>query len=154
MPTLVAFYLKEFSLRSDGEISNLYKFIFCLCLPFVSNTFYKARMFALSIAECTQSKQQITLLLEKITGATITFEEYTDSFMCGMTHMTDGSSTPIAYNIQESFGVEEDAIVTFNPVPNAGNLVVKLNSCTKEQFNSYANLLIPFYTNFKINYTL
>lgn len=86
MPRLVAFYLREFSGRADGEVSWLYKFIFCLCLPFVSNTFYRARLIALAIAECTESVAQIDRVLDMITasdsssGATISIERTNEDY--------------------------------------------------------------------------
>lgn len=146
MPKLVAFYLKEFSVRTDGTASNLYKFIFCLCLPFVSSTFNNARMVALAIAECTTSRDQIARLLEKITGADVTFESYTEEFMCSYDGTGDATQRFVY-----SDGVDSP-IVPYAPVPNAGNMVVVLNGFGVSQFESYAQLLIPFYINFKITY--
>lgn len=80
MPKLVAFYLREFSYDAGGNASNLYKFVFCLCLPFVSHTFRRARLIALAIAECTNSQDQITRVLEKITGAKADHISLDDSY--------------------------------------------------------------------------
>ncbi len=98
MPRLVAFYLREFSGRADGEVSWLYKFIFCLCLPFVSNTFYRARLIALAIAECTESVAQIDRVLDMITasdssgGATISIERTNEDYLT----VFGESATPVA----------------------------------------------------------
>lgn len=148
MPKLVAFYLKEFSARADGGASDLYKFAFCLCLPFVSKTYNTARMISLSIAECTQSRDQITRLLKKITGADVTFQDYTGEFMVGYDDSNDANVIQIPYG-----SGADVAEVPYYPVANAGNMVVALNGYGQEQFESYLSLLIPFYINFQITYT-
>jgi len=156
MPKLVAFYLKEFSVRADGTPSNLYKLIFCLCLPFVSNTFNRARMIALAIAECTQSRDQIIRLLKKITGADITFITNTEEFMCDYDGTNDEDVDLLPYGLATTKPPPPStdvAIVPYSPVPNEGNMLVDLNGYSKAQFESYLALLIPFYTNYKINYT-
>lgn len=68
MPKLVAYYLREFSYRRDGTTSTLYRFVFSLCLPFVSKQFRSARLAALAIAECTNSADQIKRLFDKLMG--------------------------------------------------------------------------------------
>ena len=148
MPKLVAFYLKEYSTRTDGTTANLYKFIFCLCLPFVSNTFNSARMAALAIAECTTSRDQISRVLNKITGADVTFVEYTDEFMVGYDGTSDATVEQIAYD-----GSDDVAVAPYTPVPNSGNMSVDLNGYGQEQFESYMSLLLPFYINFNVTYT-
>lgn len=149
MPKLVAFYLKEFSARTDGTPSNMYKFIFCLCLPFVSNTFNDARMGALGVAECTTSRDQITKLLKKLTGADVTFEDYTGEFMCGYDGTNDASVVQLPYDNSSS---ADAPIAPFYPVTNAGNILVDLHGYGQSQFESYISLLIPFYINFSITY--
>jgi hypothetical protein len=150
MPKLVAFYLKEFSVRTDGTPSNLYKFIFCLCLPFVSNTFNTARMVALAIAECTQSRDQIFRLLNKITGATMVYDSYNVEFYAGYNGANDHVVTKLPYTGAPSF--TDYPVVPYALQPNAGNITVTLNGFNQSQFNSYLSLLIPFYTNFNITY--
>lgn len=146
MPKLVAFYLREFSLRTDGTTSNLYKFIFCLCLPFVSAKFRKARLIALAIAECTNSQDQIIRLLETITGATITITPFVDDSMVSY----DGSA-----EIMMSYdgSAEDDPMVVYEPVANAGIMNIQLNGASKEQVSAYLDLLIPFYVKLQINFS-
>jgi hypothetical protein len=146
MPKLVAFYLKEFSVRTDGTPSNLYKFIFCLCLPFVSKTFNQARLNALAIAECTQSRDQIFRLLNKLTGATLDYDSFNLDFYVGYDGTND-SDCLFAYD-----GSDDVPNVPFWVQPNAGNITVTLNGFSKEQFESYVALLFPFYTNFNLTY--
>lgn len=152
MPKLVAFYLKEFSVRTDGTPSSLYKFIFCLCLPFVSDTFNRARMIALGISECTTSRDQIARLLNKITGAEVTFEDYTGEFLCGYDGTQDATTEQFIYAPSYDVVSFDNPIVPYYPVPNAGNVVVNLNGYAQRQFESYLSLLIPFYASFKISY--
>lgn len=151
MPSLVAQYLKEFSVRSDRSTSQLYKFVLCLCLPFVSDTFYRARMIALAIAECTASSDQIVRVMNKITGATILFIEGADDYECSYDGTGDLTSQDFPYtSTVENFA--DSPIVTYTPVTNAGNMIVDLNGYSQEQFESYLTLLIPFYSNYKITY--
>ena len=147
MPKLVAHYLKEFSVRTDGTPSVLYKFIFCLCLPFVSNTFNTARITALAIAECTPSSDQIVRLLYKITGATVTFVENLEDYQCGYDDTNDATCTDFAYS-----NIADTPLLRYEPIPNEGNMLVDLNGYNQEQFESYLTLILPFYVNFKINY--
>lgn len=83
MPKLVAYYLREFSYRRDGTTSTLYQFVFSLCLPFVSKQFRSARLAALAIAECTNSKDQIKRLFDKLMGgdATLTILSHNNDFL-------------------------------------------------------------------------
>ena len=148
MPKLVAYYLKEFSVKTDGTTSNLYKFIFCLCLPFVSNTFNKARLTALAIAECTDSREQIIRLLKKITGLTVTVSESSsDEYYCGFDDTNDEDCTD--FSLDET---ADSALVTFYPVTNSGYFSVTLGDYSQEQFEAYLALIVPFYVNFKILY--
>lgn len=150
MPKLVAHYLKEFSVRTDGTPSVLYKFVFCSCLPFVSNTFNTARLIALGISECTPSSDQIVRLLFKITGANVTFEENLDDYYCGYDDTNDATCTDFVYS--GAVPATDASMVFYNPVPNEGNMIVDLNGYSREQFESYLSLILPFYTNFKITY--
>lgn len=146
MPKLVAFYLREFSLRTDGTTSNLYKFIFCLCLPFVSSKFRKARIIALAIAECTNSQDQIIRLLETITGATITIDPFVDDFMMSY---DDTAEVMMSYD----GSAENDPTAVYEPVANAGIMTIQLNGASKEQVSAYLDLLIPFYVKLQINFS-
>lgn len=144
MPKLVAHYLREFSVRGNGTTSNLYWFVFCLCLPFVSTTFNRARLIALAIAECTESADQIFRLLEKITRATIATTAEADY----MTHYSPGEDSPdFAYD-----GSADAPAVSFDSAENYVSLKVSLNGATKEIFESYLSLLIPFYVKIAITY--
>lgn len=152
MPTLVAHYLKEFSVRSDTTTSQLYKFIFCLCLPFVSDTFNRARMDALAIAECTTSRDQISRVLNKVTGADVTFIPFRDEFFVGYDGTSDATVEQLLYTVPENVIPTDSPIAPFSAVPNSGNMLVDLNGYSQAQFESYLSLLIPFYINFKITY--
>lgn len=149
MPKLVAYYLKEFSARSDGSVSTLYKFIFCLCLPFLSDTFNRARMEALAISECTTSRDQISRLLNKITGADVTFEAYTEEFYASYDGTADATQR---FTYTPDVPADDNVFVPFDPVPNSGNMIVNLNGYGQDQFESYLSLLIPFYINFNLTY--
>jgi len=146
MPKLVAHYLREFSFRDDGEPSIIYKFVFCLCLPFVSNTFYKARLIALAIAECTNSEEQILRLLAKLSGATITPESTTDYMM---TYDSSGDATQTDFAFDSS---NDTPLVSFYNSANFVQLNVNLNGFDQTEFDAYLSLLIPFYINYQINY--
>lgn len=149
MPKLVAYYLKEFSTRTDGQPSAFYQFIFCLCLPFISSTFNEARMIALGIAECTNSRDQISRLLNKITGATVTFDSYQLEYFLAYDGSQDATVIKLPYNNSANGDVP---LVPVTPIPSSGNMIVNLNGYDQAQFESYASLLIPFYINFTITY--
>lgn len=141
MPKLVAFYLREFSYDAGGNASNLYKFIFCLCLPFVSRTFRRARLIALAIAECTNSQDQITRVLEKITGVSV---EYTS--LDGR-YYTSYNGTG---NIPEfPYGMLSEPLVPYVETPNQLYMYISLNGASEDEVRAYLQLLIPFYV--KIN---
>lgn len=146
MPKLVAFYLREFSYRSDGSPSLLYKFIFCLCLPFISTTFRRARLIALAIAECTNSKDQILRLLHKLTGATFTLANYDEDFFVVYDN-SDDAPPKFAYD-----GSEDGPLIPYTTTINEGTIYVILNGASKEEVEAYYRLLVPFYINYKIQY--
>jgi len=146
MPKLVAYYLKEFSVNSSSQPSNLYKFVFCLCLPFISKTFNRARMIALMISECTQSADQIGKVLNAITGADISFINFEDTFFCGY----DGTSD--VPNVHYSGKFYDVPLLPYSTIPNASNMHVTLNGYSQKQFESYLSLLIPFYVSIQITY--
>jgi len=104
-------------------------------------------MIALGIAECTQSRDQIARLLNKITGADVTFVAYTGEFMVGYDGTSDGTVIQLPYR----HGLDV-AIAPYIPVPNAGNMEVALNGYGQAQFESYLSLLLPFYINFQLTY--
>lgn len=141
MPKLVALYLREFSLRKDGETSVLFKFIFCLCLPFISRTFRKARLIALAIAECTNSQDQITRVLEKITGVSVEYTSLDDSYY--MSYNGTGNTPEFPY------GMLSEPLVPYIETPNQLYMYISLNGASEGEVRAYLQLLIPFYV--KIN---
>lgn len=145
MPKLVALYLREFSLRKDGETSVLFKFIFCLCLPFISRTFRKARLIALAIAECTNSQDQIVRLLEKITGVTVEIvPEYSDYHV-----QYDGTDEVPEFAYDDT---SDTPVIPYNPDDNAGGTNITLNGASQTEVEGYVSLLIPFYIESHVNY--
>lgn len=148
MPKLVAFYLKEFSVQKDGEPSVMYKFIFCLCLPFVSYAFRRARLIALAIAECTNSQDQIQRVLEKITGATIDVIPFSAEYYAAY----DGSDDIPQFPYNNSQGMD-NALVPYTPVANAGTFYITLNGASRTEVEGYLPLLIPFYIKTNIIFT-
>lgn len=141
MPKLVALYLREFSLRKDGETSVLFKFIFCLCLPFISRTFRKARLIALAIAECTNSQDQITHVLEKITGVSVEYTSLDDSYY--LSYNGTGNTPEFPY------GMLSEPLVPYIETPNQLYMYISLNGASEDEVRAYLQLLIPFYV--KIN---
>lgn len=141
MPKLVAFYLREFSYDAGGNASNLYKFIFCLCLPFVSRTFRRARLIALAIAECTNSQDQITRVLEKITGVSVEYTSLVDSYY--MSYNGTGNTPEFPY------GMLSEPLVPYVEKPNQLYMYISLNGASEDEVCAYLQLLIPFYV--KIN---
>lgn len=144
MPKLVATYLHEFNTNTSGVVSNLYKFIFCLCLPFVSTTFRRARLNALAIAECTVSADQISRVLNKLTGAEIL-------------SMVGGEDYMVAYEYES--GSESNFCYTTNAegVPyrdpaNSVYMTIRLNDAERDDVDSYLSLLVPFYVQTIITY--
>lgn len=136
MPKLVAFYLREFSYNKN-ETSNLYKFIFCLCLPYISQTFRVARMNALAIAECTNSADQIARVFNRVTGgATLSFEPMDSDYMLSYDNEEPNFTYDDTYDQPE---------VSYSPVLNSEIIRVTLNGVPKSNAESYLDLLIPFY---------
>lgn len=141
MPKLVALYLREFSYDAGGNASNLYKFIFCLCLPFVSRTFRRARLIALAIAECTNSRDQITRVLEKITGVSVEGTSLDDSYY--MSYNGTGNAPEFPYSMLS------EPLVPYVETPNQLYMYISLNGASEDEVRAYLQLLIPFYV--KIN---
>lgn len=137
MPTLVAFYLREFSLNKLRMPSNLYAFIFCLCLPFISTTFNRARLIALAIAECTNSADQICRVLSKITGATVSVTDRDDNVYVAYSG-DDTARFPYS-------GVEESGSVPYSVTPNVADFTITLNGASATEVLEYLKLLVPFY---------
>lgn len=145
MPKLVAFYLREFSYDAGGNASNLYKFILCLCLPFVSRTFRRARLIALAIAECTNSQDQITRVLEKITGVSVEIiPEYLDYSV-----QYDGTDEVPEFSYD---GTSDTPVIPYNLVANAGTINITLNGASQTEVEGYVSLLVPFYITLHVNY--
>lgn len=145
MPKLVAFLLREFSGKSDGSMSTLYKFVFCLCLPFVSQTFRRARLIALAIAECTNSADQISRLINAITGATMTVNQYVDE-VCVSYDGTSPLQTPYSYP------PEGDPMIPYYPTANVGGIVITLNGASQSEVQAYLELLLPFYVEYTLKF--
>lgn len=147
LPKLVAYYLREFSYRPDRTSwvgSNLYSFVMCLCLPFISQTFRRARLYALMIAECTNSADQIKRVFNKITGAVLT-DDTTFNAPCMIAYNIDSA-------VQVPFVLSQKTIIPYSAVANQTVLHVKLNQATKEEVEAYLSLLIPFYVQYTIIY--
>lgn len=141
MPKLIAFYLRAFSYDAGGNASNLYKFIFCLCLPFVSRTFRRARLIALAIAECTNSRDQITRVLEKITGVSVEYTSLDGGYY--MSYNGTGNTPEFPY------GMLSEPLIPYVETPNQLYMYISLNGASEDEVRAYLQLLIPFYV--KIN---
>lgn len=138
MPKLVAFYLREFSVTRDGWVSNLYYFVFCLCLPFISQRFRAARLNALAIAECTNSADQISRLLYKLTGATLHVTPLDEDYY--LSYDGEGNTADFDYE-----GENEQPLIPYAPTINSGILRITLNGASRNEVETYLRLLIPFY---------
>lgn len=146
MPTLVAHYLREFSFRSDYAPSLLYRFVYCLCLPFVSQYFRRARMIALAIAECTNSADQIVRVLGKITGATVSITNLYDELLIAY----DKTEDVVMYF---SYDATADApVVPYTATQNEGIIYIIPNGVDRNEIEAYLKLLTPFYINYEIRY--
>lgn len=145
MPKLVAFLLREFSGRSDGSMSTLYKFVFCLCLPFVSQTFRRARLIALAIAECTNSADQIQRLITAITGATMAVNSYNEE-----TYVSYDDTSPL--QTPYSYPPTGDPLIQYTSAVNAGEMVITLNGASQSEVQAYLELLLPFYVAYTLKF--
>lgn len=145
MPKLVAFYLREFSTNKRGGVSTLYRFIFCLCLPFLSPTFNRARLIALAIAQCTDSAEQIVRVLNKITGAVMTYERRDDSFY--VPYNFDDASAMLSFD-----GSDATPVAPYGAFPNIVDITIQLNEANADEVLGYLSLLIPFYVKTTITF--
>lgn len=145
MPKLVAFYLREFSINKRGIASVLYQFIFCLCLPFLSPTFNRARLTALAIAQCTDSAEQIIRVLNKITGAVMTYERRDDSFY--VPYNFDDPSAMLSFD-----GSDATPVAPYSAFPNIVDITIRLNGSNADEVLGYLSLLIPFYVKTTITF--
>lgn len=146
MPKLVAFYLREFSVNKRGGVSLLYRFIFCLCLPFLSPTFNRARLNALAIAQCTSSAEQIVRVLNKITGAVMTYGHGgDDSFY--VPYNFDSPSAMLSFD-----GSDATPVAPYLAVPNVVVIAIQLNEADANEVLGYLSLLIPFYVKTTITF--
>lgn len=161
-PKLVAFYLREFSATSDWQPSILYKFVFCLCLPFISQRFREARLKALAIAECTQSKDQIVRLLKQLCKQDM-YDPNEVELDIEITQPTDAYSTTYdAYDMGAGdnslcfpYGEGNDnPIVPFYYPYNTVEINVydEITDAQKYALEAYLKLLIPFYVKYTIFY--
>lgn len=140
MPKLVATYLREFSCNAEGRPSALYKFIFCLCLPFVSATFRRARLIALAIAECTDSGDQIARVLKAITGAELSYGDNGTDYEVSYGVPDDGEEAMLTYD-----GTFNEPIVPYGDPTNVVVATVQLNGANRSDVEAYLSLLVPFY---------
>jgi hypothetical protein len=151
MPKLVAFYLKEFSYRynvaegtAQAAPNYIYWFVFCLCLPFCSQTFRLARLRALAIAECTESADQIARVINKITGAQLTYTTLDDD--CFVSYDASGM-------FDFPFGVGNDSPdVPYSNWVKPVRIQIILNGATRNSVDAYLQLLLPFYNQYIITY--
>ena len=145
---LVATYLREFSFKStsSGSIvpTMLYKFVLCLCLPFVSPTFRRARLVALAIAGCTNSADQIRRVINKTTGAVVSFTEFGDNFFMSY----DGTNDPPLF----PYSGLSDPLVPYAAYTNRVVADIELNNADRNEVEAYLKLLVPFYVELTINY--
>lgn len=148
MPKLVAFYLREFSYNKDYEPSILYRFVFCLCLPFVSKHFRDARLVAKAIAECTNSADQIVRVLAVITGANVSISLLYAEFMVLYDGTDNNPDAMIAYQKIPN----EKANVPYHPENNEGIIYIVPGDVDKPLIEAYLKLLTPFYVKYKIVY--
>lgn len=146
MPKLVATYLREFSCNAKNEPSILYKFVFCLCLPFVSSTFRRARLIALAIAECTNSGDQITRVLKAITGAEMEIKRNGEDYM--VSYNGDGETYENGFIYD---GDSEPSVPYGDPV-NLVQVDITLNDADESDVLSYLELLVPFYVKLLITW--
>lgn len=142
MPKLVATYLREFSCDAEGRPSALYKFIFCLCLPFVSTTFRQARLNALAIAECTNSGDQIARVLKAITGAEIEYVSGVTDYEASYGVPDDEKETLVSYGVPDD---GEEVGVPYGDPTNVVIATVALNGAARADVEAYLSLLVPFY---------
>lgn len=140
MPKLVATYLREFSCNAEGRPSVLYKFIFCLCLPFVSATFRRAKLIALAIAECTNSGDQVARVLKAITGAEIYYTSSGTDCEVSYSAPSDDEEAMLTYD-----GAFNAPIVPYGDTTNVVIATVQLNGATRSDVEAYLSLLVPFY---------
>ena len=145
MPKLVATYLREFSCNADGKPSTLYKFIFCLCLPFVSSVFRKARLNALAIAECTNSTDQIARVINKLTGADVTTVSAVEFELPYWGSYSD-------YSLGFSYSEDGLPVMPYSGAENTATMDIKLNGASRSDVEAYLKLLVPFYVNAKLNF--
>lgn len=146
MPKLVAFYLREFSVNKRGDVSLLYRFIFCLCLPFLSPTFNRARLNALAIAQCTSSAEQIARVLNKITGAVMTYGHGgDDSFY--VPYNVDNPSAMLSFDVSDA-----TPVAPYLAAPNVVVIAIRLNGAERAEVLGYLSLLIPFYVKTTITF--
>lgn len=142
MPKLVATYLREFSCDAEGKPSALYKFIFCLCLPFVSATFRRARLIALAIAECTNSGEQIKRVLKAITGAEIEYVGGVTDYETSYGMPDDEEEAMVSYGVPDD---GEEVEVPYGDPTNVVVATVALNGAIRSDVEAYLSLLVPFY---------
>lgn len=138
MPALVAFYLRDFSANREGVASKLYFFIFCLCLPFVSKTFNRARLNALAIAQCTNSSEQIARVLHALTGADVSITVRDDNFYLPYS----GDDGDVYLSFDDSYN---EPLMPYSVLPNLVDIVITPHADNADEILAYLKLLIPFY---------
>lgn len=155
---LVATYLREFSFKERDNLptrcvaTDLYRFVLCCCLPFVSESFRRARLIALAIAECTDSQDQIKRLVNKITGADM--EVIIDDGRYFTTYK--GGDVPLSFSYNNTANAP---IVPFGAGSPSVEILVYTNEDDEvkkqkkiDEVSALLDLLIPFYVSPKITY--
>ena len=160
---LVATYLREFSFKERRfEVlwnsytrriaTDLYRFVLCCCLPFVSESFRRARLIALAIAECTDSQDQIKRLVNKITGADM--EVIIDDGRFFTSYNSENAPIEFSYN-----NTANAPIVPFGAGSSRVEILVYTNEDDEvkkqkkiDEVSALLDLLIPFYVSPKITY--
>lgn len=155
---LVATYLREFSFKERDNLptrhiaTDLYRFVLCCCLPFVSESFRRARLIALAIAECTDSQDQIKRLVNKITGADI------EVIIVDGRYFTtyQGGDVPLSFSYDSAANTP---IVPFGAGAPSVEILVYTNEDDEvkkqkkiDEVSALLDLLIPFYVSPKITY--
>lgn len=152
LPRLVAYYLREFSYKpktKNWAVTDLYYFVLSLCMPFISQTFRKARLYALMIAECTNSADQIFKVMKRITGADITDNTSFNSEFMVAYDVDTTTMLPYAWAAAET----PTPNIPYETAANTTVLNIKLNGASRQYVEAYLSLLIPFYIDYTIIYS-
>lgn len=145
----VATLLREHCTARDGTVSTFYKFVFCLCLPFMSLKWYDEIAKAYVLASCTQSREQIFRVIELFTGATLSYSRSVETHMVSMDGSAQGLRVTMDGTADANFNV---GAIPYFGVPNQEVMEIQLNGADTKEVERLLALLIPFYVNIKIVY--